>query len=236
MDYKSKIRKLLSLSTSSNVEEAKAALLKARQLMAEHKIYESDLDIQNQKIVEVETKYTANSRRDPWLSQLSACIAEHYCCRSIRIYKDHAQTFTICIVGFQEDAWLCTDIFGYAVDSIHSHTNTLKCNLAKTGLYTGKYITRECNSYGIGFLHGLATAYNIQNIEHPEWGLVLVTPSEISEYLKSYDIATDVLQKAQSDIQKNSYKDGYNDGLRFDPNHRVKETNRESLTHDLPDP
>lgn len=37
-DYKDKIRKLLALAESPVEAEAKAALLKARQLMAEHKI------------------------------------------------------------------------------------------------------------------------------------------------------------------------------------------------------
>ena len=42
-NYKEKIKKLLALSESSNEHEAKAALLKAKQLMMEHKITESDL-------------------------------------------------------------------------------------------------------------------------------------------------------------------------------------------------
>ena len=36
MDYKDKIKKLLALAESPNENEAQAALLKARQLMAEH--------------------------------------------------------------------------------------------------------------------------------------------------------------------------------------------------------
>ena len=42
-DYKEKIKKLLALAESPNEHEAKAALLKARQLMAEHKIAEAEL-------------------------------------------------------------------------------------------------------------------------------------------------------------------------------------------------
>lgn len=40
MDYKDKIRKLLALAKSPEPEEAKFALLKARKLMAEHKLSE----------------------------------------------------------------------------------------------------------------------------------------------------------------------------------------------------
>ena len=44
MDCKDKIRKLLALAKSPEPEEAKLALLKARKLMAEHKLTERDLD------------------------------------------------------------------------------------------------------------------------------------------------------------------------------------------------
>ena len=37
-DYREKIKKLLALSESSNEHEAKSALLKAKKLMAEHKL------------------------------------------------------------------------------------------------------------------------------------------------------------------------------------------------------
>ena len=42
MDYKDKIRKLLALAESPEEAEARAALLKARKLMAEHKLREED--------------------------------------------------------------------------------------------------------------------------------------------------------------------------------------------------
>lgn len=45
MDYKDKIRKLLALAKSPEPEEAKFALLKARKLMAEHKLSERDLRV-----------------------------------------------------------------------------------------------------------------------------------------------------------------------------------------------
>ena len=47
MDYKGKIRKLLALAKSPEPEEAKLALLKARKLMAEHKLTERDLEERN---------------------------------------------------------------------------------------------------------------------------------------------------------------------------------------------
>lgn len=42
-DYKEKIRKLLALAESPNEHEARAALLKARELMAEYKLTEAEI-------------------------------------------------------------------------------------------------------------------------------------------------------------------------------------------------
>ena len=43
MDIKDKIKKLLALATSPNENEAKAALLKAKKLMMDHKISEAEV-------------------------------------------------------------------------------------------------------------------------------------------------------------------------------------------------
>ena len=43
MNYKAKIKKLLALAESPVEAEAQAALLKARELMAKHKLSERDL-------------------------------------------------------------------------------------------------------------------------------------------------------------------------------------------------
>lgn len=51
MDYKDKIRKLLALAKSPEPEEAKFALLKARKLMAEHKLSERDLEERNTTVI-----------------------------------------------------------------------------------------------------------------------------------------------------------------------------------------
>lgn len=74
-DYKEKIIKLLALAESPNEHEARAALLKARQLMAEHKLTEAELkDVEKQQIKDVRTDITCSKRRDPWIVSLSAII------------------------------------------------------------------------------------------------------------------------------------------------------------------
>lgn len=61
-DYREKIKKLLALSESSNEHEAKSALLKAKKLMAEHKIAEIDLeDIGKKKVVHIKTEFDCSN-------------------------------------------------------------------------------------------------------------------------------------------------------------------------------
>lgn len=81
MDYKDKIKKLLALAESPNENEAQAALLKARQLMAEHKIGEADLEEpEDKEVLHKRTSVTFSKRRDGWISNLAVVIAENYCC------------------------------------------------------------------------------------------------------------------------------------------------------------
>lgn len=57
MDIEKKIRKLLALSESPNEFEAQAALLKARQLMAEYKLTEAELHEGNKKVKTIKTYF-----------------------------------------------------------------------------------------------------------------------------------------------------------------------------------
>ena len=84
-DYREKIKKLLALSESNNEHEAKSALLKAKKLMAEHKIAEIDLeDIGKKKVVHIKTKFDCSKRREAWMISLSAIIGQNFCCQSYR--------------------------------------------------------------------------------------------------------------------------------------------------------
>ena len=69
-NYKEKIKKLLALSESSNEHEAKAALLKAKQLMVEHKIAESDLTDGESVVKKIKSGVTYSARRDPWIPEI----------------------------------------------------------------------------------------------------------------------------------------------------------------------
>lgn len=95
-DYKDKIRKLLTLAKSLEENEAKAALLRARELMAKHKLTEADLgEAEQQAVRDIKADITFSKRRAPWISELSAVIGESYCCKEYRSYVRDQQTQTI---------------------------------------------------------------------------------------------------------------------------------------------
>lgn len=62
MDIEKKIRKLLALSESPNEFEAQAALLKARQLMAEYKLTEAELHEGNKKVKTIKTSISCTKQ------------------------------------------------------------------------------------------------------------------------------------------------------------------------------
>lgn len=70
MDIEKKIRKLLALSESPNEFEAQAALLKARQLMAEYKLTEAELHEGNKKIKTIKTSISCTKQTNFWIFTL----------------------------------------------------------------------------------------------------------------------------------------------------------------------
>lgn len=75
-DYREKIKKLLALAESPNEHEAKAALLKAKELMAEHKLSELDVkDVGKKEVKEVLLEgMQASTRHNPWIIPLSTVM------------------------------------------------------------------------------------------------------------------------------------------------------------------
>lgn len=224
-DYKDKIGKLLALAHSPNENEAKAALLKARELMAEHKLTEAECaEAARQEVKDIKTEFTASKRRDPWLIPLSAIIGEHYCCKAYRTHISGKQTQTIGFIGLEDDAELCVEIFGYAVACIRSRIKEIRRELKDEGWYTDKYIKRECDSYGFGFNRGLSRAFDRQQEEAPqEWGLVLVVPPEVEEAAQHLGKG-EFKAKAQQEISRDAFLDGLKDGMEFDPTRVLRET------------
>lgn len=218
-DYKEKIRKLLALAESPNEHEAKAALLKARQLMAEHKLIEAELeDSGSQNVRNIRTDITCSKRRCPWIVRLSAVIAKNYCCTPCRYRERRKQTQTIGFFGLENDVEVCASIFRYAVDCILSEVR----QITKDNRHYGSAAVQQlCNDYGYGFTAGLKQAFSKQEQENADqWGLILSIPEEVlkaTEHMKKKPFQT------KRPLRGQEYQRGYQDGQEFDPSKRLNE-------------
>lgn len=158
MDYKDKIRKILALAKSPEPEEAKFALLKARKLMAEHKLSERDLEERNTTVIKRAIRETFSKKANSWMDPLSIVIGENYCCSAFRC-KISAKTtvWHVGFIGLEGDIEICVKIFRYAVRCIKSEQKKLRKQ--HRDYYTPQEIAKICDSYGYGFARGVYEAF-----------------------------------------------------------------------------
>lgn len=214
-NYKEKIKKLLALSESSNEHEAKAALLKAKQLMVEHKIAESDLTDGESVVKKIKSDVTYSARRDPWIPLLADTLARNYLCQFVRFSRKGMQTKGVGFWGLEDDAEICTKVFEYAVDCIRSECKKIKKENANSTAQTRNCL---CGGYAFGFILGLEEAFKEQEESNKaKWGLVPMMSEEVAH-------STDGLRKIRSSSFKASevYKAvGYSAGKNFNMGNRV---------------
>ena len=154
-----KISRLLALAASPYEAEARAALLKARQLMAEHKLCPEDITPpERQRVIKESTGVTSTKMSSPWAVQLSAIIGEHYCCRHYILNIKGRKIHEIGFVGFEDDYKVCKMVYRYAFESIMSRCADIK----KQRGYSAAVLRQMCNSYGWGFCQGLLAAFEEQ--------------------------------------------------------------------------
>jgi hypothetical protein len=220
-NIKEKIKKLLSLAESPNEHEAKAALLKARELMARHKLTEAELEgIEKQEVKTITVSgITCSKRKNPWIVNLSGTIAENYCCKGFRRHEPGKQTQYFGFIGLEEDVAICEAIFRYAVDCALSKCKEIK---KENSCYYPEYVRRLCDSFGYGFSMGLQIAFEEQAEQQENgWGLVLVTPKEVEEAAKH--LGHEKFEaKSQKHIDSESFYDGYHEGKNFKPERRLE--------------
>lgn len=226
-DIRDKIAGLLNLAGNNpNENEVKAALLKARELMAKHKLRPEDcVKSENTKVVRELVGVSCTAMTNPWACSLSVVIAEHYCCQAYRNRVGGQRTVTIGLVGLEDDFEIAKRIFLYAYDCVIS---AIKHNIKKDPLDPPGTYRERCNAYGWGFVSGVSAAFRDQEEEHKDWGLVLVVPQAVT------DSMADMGKKTTFGKVKNNHADcmdaGYQEGRKFDPTRRVAgETERMAL-------
>lgn len=219
-DIKDKIAKLLALSESPNEHEAKAALLKARALMAEHKLLPEECTKAVSKQVKNENiGVFCTTMTNPWITNLSAAIAERYCCRAYRTKFKGAKKVEIGLVGLEDDFYICKRILLYAIDSVNSF---IKLEIKRNADDLRGTYRKKCNAYGYGFVQGLQITFQKQEEENQEWGLVMVVPKEVDDRVR---IMSEGRKPSSYGKDSGEYRDlkmrGVSDGLNFDPTARI---------------
>lgn len=221
MDYKSKIYKLLALARSPVEAEAKAALLKAHELMAAHKISEADIGIiDRQDVVEKDLGLSFSYGRNLWFSDIVKVIADHWLCVSMVSHRYRSRSYSLSLIGLECDVDVCERTIMYAVDYVGSFLSSFKKQHAGD-IDAGSW-NLLANSYGRGFALGVDAMYKRQEEEHQEWALVLKVPSSVVEKTKGMGS-----MKFKKQVFSDSFLErGYRDGLKFDPSTKLEEANR----------
>ena len=178
---KEKIAKLLALAASPNEKEAQAALLKARELMAKHKLRSEECrEKQSVRVVKQPVGVECTQMTDTWVPELAAIIGERYCCKAYRQHVKGAKKVTMGFVGLEDDFEVCRRIFLYAYQCVEARCKHIRAGGRDRG---GKEVREMCNAFGWGFCSGLEAAFQEQEKEHQEWGLVLAVPQAVEDVI-----------------------------------------------------
>lgn len=149
-----KVKKLLRLAESADVNEAATAAAAAQRLMENHRIDQAMIDLDGDEGDGVEDEEIENLHDDPleasgrlgrWKSQLAMAIASINGCRIYlgRGYKDGTAQTTLCIVGRPSDVASVRYLFAYLSGEIER-----LCKLQGRGL--GR---TWANSFRMGAVH-----------------------------------------------------------------------------------
>lgn len=162
------IKKVLELSKNNpSEEEAKAAALKAQELLAKYHIDMSeveDIDISKvENIVEV----SVNVPSKKWKYKLAQIVADNFRCKHFYYGKS-----TVVFYGHKTDAEVAAETYKYLFDmGNRAAGREVDKVFAKTGTSAGVY-----NSFVVGFCDGVSDALGKQCT-----ALMLVVPKDVTE-------------------------------------------------------
>ena len=168
-----KIARLLRLAGNNpNVNEANAALLKARALMMEHHLTEADLPGQEPEAVRAVNIVidTRHGTYPGWMGTLSVALAKAFRC-DVYLHP-RGSMVDLHLIGLPDD-----------VDALKALFPWVRQAAMNLGLVWVDKNGGDITSYYRGFALGLRTAFDEQTAAHKEqWALVLVKhPSVVQE-------------------------------------------------------
>lgn len=164
-----KIKNLLDLSTSPNEHEAKAAALKAQELMAKY-------DIDSQSVVDT-TSYIdeichivcendGKHSMKKWKVLLAPIIANNFRC------KLYFMGNSVVFYGYKRDAEIASEVFKF----LFTTGNKLAVRYYNTCKKSGKPTKGVMNTYLSGFAAGVK-----EDLEKQCTALMIITPKEVTD-------------------------------------------------------
>lgn len=218
---KEKIAKLLALSQSPNEKEAQAALLKARELMAKHKLQPEECqEGKTAKVIVRPVGVECTKMTDPWAASLSGIIAKRYCCKAFRQHTKGAKKVMVGFAGLEDDFEVCRRIYLYAYECVKARCQHIRAG--QQDLCGARELREMCNAYGWGFCWGLEDAFQEQEREHQEWGLVLAVPQAVDDAMSGMTKPTPYAKANIGGWRSRYASAGYAEGRKFVPDRQLK--------------
>ena len=192
-----KIKNLLDLSTSSNEYEAKAAALKAQELMAKY-------DIDSQSVVDT-TSYMdeishifveddGKHSMKKWKVLLAPIIANNFRC------KLYFHRNSVVFYGYKRDAEIASEVFKF----LFAIGNKLAVRYYNSYKKSGKSTRGVMNAYLNGFADGIR-----EDLEKQCTALMIITPKEVTD---KFEDMTKCWKSKSSKISYKNDSDAYNTG------------------------
>lgn len=165
-----KIQKLLALADSKRNDsdaEAQAALLKAQQLMAEHGVQMSDVEVDVDEPVSYGLEACEHKGNKGFRCQLAVIIARNFRCKTILLSNKQVAFF-----GHAADAKIAKSAFEYAYHFAKKQGDAC-VGQARRNCEDTKNVF---NSYVMGFLGGLR-----EKLDKQCQALVLIVPQDVND-------------------------------------------------------
>lgn len=211
-----KVQKLLALTESSFEAEAKAAMLKAQELMSQNGLTMSQINgVSDDDTDVIEAQLNPGSKRIlNWQRWLSGTIAQNFRCQTM--YRSYSGEYgrQLILYGMPEDVQVCTEVIKFAFQSARNCWKKFKAQRDRIhGKPASRRITEAIkNDYMVAFAHGVRDAYKKQ-VE--EKAIVLVQNPKIERYTEALNLRSARSYQRTTANDTEATASGYRDGSRI---------------------
>lgn len=165
-----RVKRLLALATSTNVEEAASAWAKAQKLLIEHNL---TLDQLQEKANNPLDKYHAvlvrHGNRERWRTFLLHVIAKHHLCTSVA----NTGTSTSCVIGTQTNTEVVVQMYTFIVTQVE---------LIAARAYANTVMYQHPRTWKQGFYHGVVeTLHTRLQAEQARMTTPVTTPTRLTD-------------------------------------------------------